>query len=137
MTIYGVTATASELAGAGLQAFLGFFDQRFRDHDYDIGRKHAQAVLTNPGLAATSLSEPGALGPLRYDPSPINPIDSRMDGLKMRDVPVADLRALKRAIRRRINHMLRESLGPTLAFPAMPEADLILEALLNYLIARF
>ncbi len=33
MTIYGVIATESELAGAGLQAFLGFFDQRFRDHD--------------------------------------------------------------------------------------------------------
>ena len=46
MTIYGVIAKESELAGAGLQAFLGFFAQRFRDHDYDVGRCHARKVLT-------------------------------------------------------------------------------------------
>ncbi len=51
MTIYGVTAMNTELAGAGLQAFLGFFDQEFRDHDYDVGRTHARQVLTNPELA--------------------------------------------------------------------------------------
>jgi hypothetical protein len=61
MTIYGVIATESELAGAGLQAFLGFFDQRFRDHDYDVGRTHARQVLTD-----SALTRPGALGPFRY-----------------------------------------------------------------------
>ena len=60
MTIYGVIATESELAGAGLLAFPGFFDQRFRDHDYDVGRTHARQVLTDPAL-----NEPGALG--RFD----------------------------------------------------------------------
>ena len=45
MKIYGVTAKDSELAGAGVQAFLGFFDRRYRDHDYDVGRAHARAFL--------------------------------------------------------------------------------------------
>ncbi len=76
MTIYGVTATDSQLAGAGLQAFLGFFDQDFRDHDYDVGRAHARAVLTDPAL-----NDSGAIGPILYTGSPIRPIDARLDGL--------------------------------------------------------
>jgi Patatin-like phospholipase len=45
MTIYGITADSSELAGAGLQAFLGFFEQEYRDHDYDVGRMKARSFL--------------------------------------------------------------------------------------------
>ncbi len=130
MTIYGVTANDSELAGAGLSAFLGFFDQSFRDHDYDVGRSHARAMLTNPGLAA-----PGALGPLRYDTTlnPIRPIDHRLDGLKMRDVPPADLAAFKKGVKNRVNQMLRESIGgwEVLAGPA---ADALLGMVLDRVI---
>src|SRR5215467_13197210 len=42
MVIYGITAKPDELAGAGIAAFAGFFDQRFREHDYNLGRQHAQ-----------------------------------------------------------------------------------------------
>jgi Patatin-like phospholipase len=131
MTIYGVIANESELAGAGLQAFLGFFDQRFRDHDYDVGRKHAQKVLLDNALA-----EPGALGPLRYISTEIRPIDDRLDGLRLRDVPAEDLHAFKVGMRKRLNEMLRELWGPYLSLPAIPGSDLILDSLLNYVIAK-
>lgn len=131
MTIYGVTATDSELAGAGLQAFLGFFDQRFRDHDYDVGRKHARAVLTSDALA-----QPNTLGPLRFTPSAIRPIDSRLDGLKLSQVPQADLQAFKAGLRKRLNQMLRELLGPYLSLPALPGSDLILNLLVDHMISK-
>jgi len=131
MTIYGVTATESELASAGLQAFLGFFDQRFRDHDYDLGRKHARAVLTDAALA-----QAGALGPLRYVPGAIRPIDSRLDGLKMSQVPVADLQAFKAGMRKRLNQMLRELWGTCASLPVSPVADLLLDSALDHLIAK-
>jgi len=131
MTIYGVTATDTELAGAGLQAFLGFFDQRFRDHDYDVGRTHARKVLTDEALA-----KPGELGPLRYTGSEIHPIDSRLDGLKLRDVPPADLQVFKAGMRKRLNQILREVSGPVFSLPAIPGADLILDSVLNYMVSK-
>jgi Patatin-like phospholipase len=130
MTIYGVTAKDSELAGAGLQAFLGFFDQSFRDHDYDVGRKHARAVLTSDALG-----QPNALGPLRFTPSDIRPIDSRLDGIRLSQIPRADLQAFKDGARKRLNQMLRELWGP-FALPAVPGADLILNAVLDYVISK-
>jgi len=41
MVIYGITATEDELASSKFESFLGFFDQAYRDHDYDVGRKRA------------------------------------------------------------------------------------------------
>jgi hypothetical protein len=131
MTIYGITAKSTELAGSGLQAFLGFFDQQFRDHDYDVGRRKACAVLTSPDLAA-----PGALGPINYTGSEIHPIDARFDGLKMCQVPHSDLQRFKEGARKRLNQMLRELWGPYLALPAIPGSDLILDSLLNHVISR-
>jgi hypothetical protein len=131
MSIYGITATESELAGAGLQAFLGFFDRRFRDHDYDVGRLHARSVLKDAAIQVS-----GQLGPISYQGSEIHPIDSRLDGLKMSQVPIADLNAFKAGMRKRLNQMLRELWGPVLSLPAVPGSDLILESLLDHAIAR-
>ena len=131
MTIYGITATDSQLAGAGLQAFLGFFDQSFRDHDYDVGRSHAREVLTDPALSA-----PGALGPIRYTGSAIRPIDSRLDGLKLRNVPEADLKAFKSGMRKRLNQMLGELWGPVWSLTAVPGSDLILDSIMDRMIAK-
>ncbi len=38
MYICAITADSAELASSGVSAFLGFFDQAYRDHDYDVGR---------------------------------------------------------------------------------------------------
>jgi predicted acylesterase/phospholipase RssA len=131
MTIYGITATDSQLTGGGLEAFLGFFDRRFRDHDYDVGRSHARAILTNPALGL-----PDALGPIRYTGSAIDPIDSRLDGLKLNQVPYADLVAFKAGMRTRLNEMLREMWGPIFSLPAIPGGDLILDSILDRLISK-
>lgn len=129
MTIYGITATEAELAGGGLQAFLGFFDQRFRDHDYDVGRTHARQLLTDPALT-------GALGPVQYTGSDIHPIDHRLDGLRLGQVPAADLQAFKAGLRKRFNQMLHEACGPYVSLPIVPGADLILDSVMNHLIAK-
>jgi len=131
MTIYGITANESQLAGAGLEAFLGFFDQKFRDHDYDVGREHAREVLQDPIIGAN-----GQLGPIRYVGSEIRPIDSRLDGMKMSQVPEGDLHAFKSGMRKRLNEMLKEMWGPVWSLPAIPGSDLILDSVLNRLIAK-
>jgi len=45
MQIFGITATQPELASSKLEAFLGFFDQAYRDHDYDVGRTKARDFI--------------------------------------------------------------------------------------------
>lgn len=85
MNIYGITASADELASSDLVAFAGFFDRRYREHDYDVGRRKTQEFLANPG----------ALGPLRFTPEPIRPIDSSLNGLKLENMD-RDVRLLVR-----------------------------------------
>jgi hypothetical protein len=132
MEIYGVTAMDSQLAGAGLSAFLGFFDLTFRDHDYDVGRTHARDFLTNPAL-----NQPGAIGPLRLNPvqSEIRPIDHRLDGLKLGNVPNSDLNDFKSGVKNRVNQMLKELIG-NWSFLVDPPTDAILVAVLNQVIAK-
>jgi hypothetical protein len=132
MEIYGVTAMDTELAGAGLSAFLGFFDQTFRDHDYDVGRTHARSVLSNPALSAH-----GAIGPLNWNPAlnPIRPIDHRLDGLKMSHVPNDDLQEFKDGAKQRVNQMLRELIGKW-SILADPAADGVISIALDQVIAK-
>lgn len=84
MVIYGITASAKELAGAQLEAFVGFFDQKYRDHDYDVGRLKARNFLSNSrGFLGTE----GNLPIIHYDPKPIRPINHALDGLKLSAIP--------------------------------------------------
>ena len=132
MTIYGVTAMDSELAGAGLEAFLGFFDQIFRDHDYDVGRTHARRFLNNPVV-----SQPGGIGPLNLDANQpaIRPIEHRLDGLRLSHVPVGDLAQFKNRAKDRVNEMMRELIG-NWSIVADPVADRFLSAALDLLISK-
>ena len=45
MVVYAITAKDEELASEKLSAFGGFFDERFRDYDYYIGRLKASQFL--------------------------------------------------------------------------------------------
>jgi hypothetical protein len=47
MTIYGITAKEEELFGHQFFAFRGFFDIKFRHHDYNVGREKAREFLRN------------------------------------------------------------------------------------------
>jgi hypothetical protein len=79
MTIYGITASNAELASFDLSSFAGFFDRRYRDHDYDVGRAKARSLLTNKKLNGS-----GQLGPIRYlNPEPLRAIDTQFDGLTL------------------------------------------------------
>jgi predicted acylesterase/phospholipase RssA len=44
-TIYTITAKKDELSGELLGAFLGFFDERFRQYDYERGRLNAMLTI--------------------------------------------------------------------------------------------
>ncbi len=135
MTIYGITATSSELAGAGLQAFLGFFDQKYRDHDYDVGRDHAQAVLLGGAVQSeippdeTGATPRTPLGPLRFTPSPIRAIDHSLDGLCLYQVSEADLAQFKKGMETRVDQMIKK-----LGLAAMvldPVANLIVSSIIK------
>ncbi len=81
MNVFGVTAQDSELASSAATAFMGFFDQKYRDHDYDVGRQKAQAVLSD----SAQLTKLG-LGPLlNYKQKPIRPIDSSLANLTLKN----------------------------------------------------
>lgn len=47
MRVYTITASDEELAGEGMAAFAGFFDRRFRDFDYTVGRMKSREFLQN------------------------------------------------------------------------------------------
>jgi hypothetical protein len=77
MVIYGITAKSSELAGAALQAFVGFFDKKYRFHDYEVGRQKARNFLMHSVLGTK-----GNLPKIDYVPSTIS-IDHTLDGLNL------------------------------------------------------
>ena len=105
MYIYGITATNQELAGAGMFAFLGFFDLTLRQHDYNLGRQKARAFLAQhrnraPERAAGSPEPPPDIGPIRYEPTdtiPDIPVSERDP--KTGDVLVSQL---NRGVRERL-----------------------------------
>lgn len=47
MRVYTITASDEELAGEGMAAFAGFFDSRFREFDYAVGRMKSREFLQN------------------------------------------------------------------------------------------
>ena len=127
MQIYGIVTKDGFLTGAGVFAFLGFFDIRYRDHDYDWGRTVAQQLLGKP-----EFNQPGQLGPIRYTSAPIRPIDATLTGLHLNQVPDSEVAALKVGLTARINEILKDLLSnPLKRYPAQLGADLILKLLLD------
>lgn len=132
MCVYGLVTQAGHLAGAGVSAFVGFLDQAFRDHDYDWGRKVAQGLLANPQFNAS-----GQLGPLRYTPAPIRPIDATLDGLKLKNIPQSDVETLKKGLKRRANQIIDDAFSnPIEKYPTQLGVDLALGVLLDWEFSR-
>jgi len=132
MQIYGIVTEDGKLAGAGIFAFLGFFDQSYRDHDYDWGRTVAQQLLANPAF-----SQPGQLGPIRYTPAPIRPINTALNGLPLNQVPSDKVDELKSGLTDRFNEILKDKLSnPIERYPAQLGADLVLKLLIDYEFSR-
>ena len=76
MTIYSIIAEDAKLASGEFVAFAGFFDRRYREHDYLVGRQKAQTFLQTPGIF-------GLKGPLNFSPEPVAAPDPSLDGLKL------------------------------------------------------
>ncbi len=109
MYVYTVTASDQELAGAQMLAFLGFFDQDYRQHDYDIGRMKAQQWLTG------SIAQQNGPLPLpRYTPQPIRPIDASLAGAKIADAPLEKRKALRDRLQNRVEIILKEANVPAI-----------------------
>ena len=98
MRIYGITADIEELASFELTSFAGFFDQRYREHDYDVGRTKAQAFLNNPGL----------LGPIRYKPEAIHPIDKSFNNLQLENMDPRVRERVRDRLRDRAHQIMAE-----------------------------
>jgi hypothetical protein len=105
MVIYGITATPEELAGSQLEAFVGFFEQEYRDHDYDIGRTKARDFLQNQSGV---LGRKDNLPTINYVPKPIHPINRDLDGLLVKDVPSDIRESVKSRLDDRANVLLEE-----------------------------
>src|SRR6185312_3177836 len=128
MRIYGIAVSEELLAGAELSAFLGFFEERYRVHDYDRGRMVARATLHDPVL-----SEPGELGPIRYTPTHTNPIDSTLNGLLLSQLPSEEQQVFRDGVKKRVNEMVRDLIG-FWSYPAdVVVIDPVMNAILNHL----
>jgi predicted acylesterase/phospholipase RssA len=128
MRIYGIAVSEELLAGAELSAFLGFFDQRYRDHDYDRGRMVARGVLTDP-----LLSEPGELGPIRYSPTRTNAIDTSLNGLLLSHLSSEEQKMFRDGMKKRVSEMVRDLIG-FWSYPAdVVVIDPLMNAILNHL----
>jgi hypothetical protein len=70
MKIYGITALDDDLAGNQFLSFGGFFDEKYRQHDYDRGRTNARIFLQK------HVNDQGAgdFGPIRYSFPPFMPL---------------------------------------------------------------
>jgi predicted acylesterase/phospholipase RssA len=132
MQIYGIVTDADRLAGAGLAAFVGFFDQRFRDHDYDWGRTVAQQLLSNPQFSA-----PGQLGPIRYKPAQIREIDPTWNGPNLNAIPKPDVTVLSKGLKRRVNQIIDDVISnPIERMAAKGGADVALTLLIDWEFSR-
>jgi hypothetical protein len=128
MRIYGIAVSEELLAGAELSGFLGFFDERYRVHDYDRGRMVARLVLTDPVM-----SQAGELGPIRYTPMHTNPIDSTLNGIQLGQLSIEEQRQFREGVKKRVSEMVRYLIG-FWSYPAdVVVIDPLMNAILNHL----
>ncbi len=134
MEIYGVVVDPGKLAGAGIAAFVGFFDESYRRHDYECGRERVQYLIQQ--INASAESGAAGLGPIEYTPVPTQ-IDAALDGLRLNQINREDVHTLKEGLTRRINQILTHELAnPVERYPAQWGADLALGVVLDWEFSR-
>jgi hypothetical protein len=101
MRLYSLVIDPKLLAGAGISAFVGFFDERFRQHDYERGRAETQKLLAQINQA----TDPG-LGPIYYTPAAVT-VDTTLDGLHLKAIDRGDVKTLKKGLTNRVNQILK------------------------------
>jgi Patatin-like phospholipase len=116
MIIYGVTATREELASDLISAFGGFFEERFRRHDYLVGREKARAFLLSqaPGKA-----KQGDIGPIRYPNPPAIPVHENLGGVGIGALSKQQREKLRECLLERVSESLKELKVPAIAIPPL------------------
>jgi hypothetical protein len=104
MRVFAITEDADKLAGDDLYAFGGFFDESYRQHDYDRGRQSVRDFIVWLNGTANS-----GLGPIQYSKAqtPIS-IDTSLDGLKVQSLPLDKRQQLRDRLHDRIHDFLEE-----------------------------
>jgi hypothetical protein len=103
MLIYDFVPVPEQLASNGLLAFAGFFDIRYRKHDYDYGRSIAQQQL------AKYKAQPGSVFVnLHWTPKPIDPIDQSLNDIQMSQVDKTKRQKVYDQISKAANELLQE-----------------------------
>jgi len=103
MQIYSAVASDEELAGSPVNAFQGFFDQRYRQHDYEVGRNKARALI-----AAIQNSPNDPLHDIRYAAAPIPIAEPALAGLKMSQVDHGLRERVRDRLLSRAHDMMKE-----------------------------
>lgn len=110
MQIYTITASDSELAGAGLYGFLGFLERRFREHDYNQGRKKARELLSRLQQVNRSGDQGGEnhLPLMDFEFADELPEIPDLSQAGISDVALPVRRELSRRVRQRLNLWLKK-----------------------------
>ena len=103
MLIYDFVAEPEQLASSGLMAFSGFFDFKYRKHDYDYGRSVVQMKLPIYQKQPNSI-----FSNLHWTPKPIDPIDQSLNHPPMAQVDKAERQKVYDQIRNAADELLQE-----------------------------
>lgn len=105
MVIYDMTSAETDLASARLEAFQGFFDFLYRDHDYNVGRAKARLVLK---------ALHSGLGPLDNYPADIIPTPNpELNNLDMKYVDREERQRVKDRLTQNAHSFMEEIGIPT------------------------
>ncbi len=131
MNVYGVVIEPGKLAGAGIFAFEGFFDEAYRHHDYEWGRRKAQDLIS-----AINREAAPTLGPILYQPQPTQIVPA-FDGLRLDAIDPQDRDRFTKAIQNRVNQMLKVAIpNILLRFPVQLAAAAALKAFFAWEFSR-
>jgi hypothetical protein len=110
MQIYTITASNDELAGAELYGFLGFLERRFREHDYNLGRKKARELLSRLQAVNRNGGQTGERHlPLQdFQFADDLPDIPDLGNAGINDVAIQVRRELSRRVRQRLNLWLKK-----------------------------
>lgn len=103
MLIYDFVAVPEQLASTALMAFAGFFDVRYRKHDYDYGRSVAQEQLAKYKAQPDSV-----FFSLHWTPKPIDSIDPTLNNIQMTQVDKARRQKVYDQISKAADSLLQE-----------------------------
>jgi len=93
---YTITADEDELAGDEFHSFLGFFDKKFRLHDYNVGHRNAINFLGKLKTIPSGAGEEKPLVLKNFDENNLPKIDSSLGSANFGAIPEVLRKKLKK-----------------------------------------